>query len=183
MCISRSCTEISLPSSSMQAHLPGYPRRLVKMWGCILASSYCSRKASTSKCQSVYVTSAPGSVDLKIGISNLVGASCFLSLLPLQPLRLCRWPTVSLAVEYPSECGAPLVWRRGGQTPSTDCSALGLWWPSTQSHCPHMGGEPCFGHLSHPGGSSSLLRCTSHQLARGVRLLCRSNWRNMDRVL
>ena len=51
--------------------------------GHILASSYCSRKASTSKCQSVYVTSAPGSVNLKISISNLVGANHFLSLLPL----------------------------------------------------------------------------------------------------
>ena len=48
--------------------------------------AYCSRKASTSKHQSVYVTSAPGSVDLKIGISNLEGANCFFFLLPLQPL-------------------------------------------------------------------------------------------------
>ena len=56
---------------------------------CILASSYCSRKASTSKCQSVYITSAPGSVDLKIGISNLAGANHFFSLLPLQPLCQC----------------------------------------------------------------------------------------------
>ena len=70
------------------AHLPGYPRRLAKMWGHILASLYCSRKASTLKCQSMYITSTPGSVDLKIGISNLTGASRFLSLLPLQPLHL-----------------------------------------------------------------------------------------------
>ena len=149
MCISRSCTEMSLPSLSMHAHLSGYPRRLAKMWGHILASSYCSRKASTLKCQSVYITSAPGSVDLKIGISNLVGASCFLSLLPLQPLHLCQWPAVSLTVEYPSESGAPCLGKRG-QAPSTDCSALGLWGPYMQSHCPHVGGEPCLSHLSHP---------------------------------
>ena len=109
--------EMSLPSSSMWAHLPGYPRRLAKMWGRILASSYCSRKASTSKRQSVYVTSAPGLVDLKIGISNLAGASCFLSLLPLQPLCLHWRPMVSLTVEYPSESGTPLSGEEGGEPP------------------------------------------------------------------
>ena len=109
--------EISLPSSSMWAHLPGYPQRLAKMWGRMLASSYCSRKASTSKRQSVYVTLAPGSVDLKIGISNLTGASCFLSLLPLWPLYLCQQPTVSLAVEYLAESGAPQSGEEGGKPP------------------------------------------------------------------
>ena len=77
----------------------------------------------------------------------------------------------------------PPVWQRGRQTPSTNCSALGLQWPSAWSHCPCTGGEPCLSHLSHPGGSSSLLRCTSHQLAREVRLPCCSNWCIMDRVL
>ena len=109
--------EIPLPSSSVQAHLLGYPRRLEKMWGHILASSYCSRKASTLKCKSVYVTSAPGSVNLKIGISNLMGASHFLSLLPLQPLHLCQWPTVSLTVEYPSESGASRSGEERGKPP------------------------------------------------------------------
>ena len=75
------------------------------------------RKASTSKCQSMYITSAPGSVDLKISISNLVCASHFLSLLPLWPLCLCRWPTVSLTVEYPSESSAPLSGEEGGEPP------------------------------------------------------------------
>ena len=117
MCISRSRMEISLPSSSVRAHLLGYPRRLAKIWGHMLASSYCSRKASTSKCQSVYTTSDPGSVDLKIGISNLVGASCFFSLLPLQPLCLCWRPVVSLTVEYPSESGALLSGEEGGKPP------------------------------------------------------------------
>ena len=87
------------------------------MWGCILASSYCLRKASTSKRQSVYVTSTPGLVDLKIGISHLAGASRFLSLLPLWPLHLRRWPAVSLAVEYPSESCAPLSGEEGGKPP------------------------------------------------------------------
>ena len=109
--------EISLPSSSVRAYLLGYPRRLAKMWGCMLASSYCSRKASTSKRQSVYITSAPGSVDLKISISNLTGTSCFFSLLPLWPLHLHRQPAVSLAVEYPSESGAPLSGEEGGKPP------------------------------------------------------------------
>ena len=59
----------------------------------------------------------PGSVDLKIGISNLAGASHFLSLLPLQPLHLCRHSTVSLAVECPSESGAPLSGEEGGDPP------------------------------------------------------------------
>ena len=118
MCISRSRTEMSLPSSSVQAHLPGYPWRLAKMWGCILASSYCSRKVPTSKHQSMYVTSTPGSVDLKIGISNPTDTSHFLSLLPLQPLHLCQWPAVSLAVEYPSESDVPLSGEEGGKPPS-----------------------------------------------------------------
>ena len=83
----------------------------------MLASSYCSRKASTSNHQSVYITSAPGSVDLKIGISNLAGTSHFFSLLPLQPLHLCWWPAVSLAVEYPSESSAPLSGEEGGEPP------------------------------------------------------------------
>ena len=93
------------------------PQRLVKMWGRILASSYYSRKASTSKHQSVYVTSTPGSVNLKIGISNLVGASHFLSLLPLQSLHLCQHPAVSLAVENPSESGAPCLGKKGVTLP------------------------------------------------------------------
>ena len=94
------------------------PTETGKDVGCILASSYCSRKMSTSKRQSMYVTSTPGSVDLKIGISNLMGTSSFLSLLPLQPLHLCQWPTVSLTVEYPSESGAPLSGEEGGNPPS-----------------------------------------------------------------
>ena len=131
MCISRSHTEMSLPSSSVWAHLPGYPWRLAKMWGHILASSYCSRKASSSKCQSMYVTSTPGSVDLKMGISNLAGTSHFLSLLPLWPLCLCQWPAVSLAVEYPSESGTSLSGEEGGEPP-----------PPTVVHC-------VFGSLPH----------------------------------
>ena len=87
------------------------------MWGRILASSYCLRKASTLKHQSVYITSTPRSVDLKIGISNLVGTSHFLSLLPLWPLHLCWQPAVSLTVEYPSESGAPLSGEEGGEPP------------------------------------------------------------------
>ena len=83
----------------------------------MLAFSYCSRKASTSKHQSVYITSAPGSVDLKIGISNLAGASRFLSLLPLWPLHLCWQPTVSLTVEYPSESSAPQSREEVGKPP------------------------------------------------------------------
>ena len=118
----------------------------------------------------------PRSVDLKISISNLMGTSHFLSLLPLWPLCLCWWPMVSLAVEYPSESGAPLSGEEGGKPPfPTNCSALGLWWPSMQLRCPSMGGEPCLSPLSHPRGSSILLRCAPHQLARGARLLCCSN--------
>ena len=109
--------EISLPSSSVWDHLPGYPWRLAKMWGCMLASSYCSRKVSTSKRQSVYVTLVPGSVNLKIGRSNLADTSRFLSLLPLWPLYLCWQPTVSLTVEYPSESSAPLSGEEEGKPP------------------------------------------------------------------
>ena len=117
MCISRSHTEMSLPSSSMRAHLPGYPERLAKMWGTYWPHHTVQESASTSKCQSVYVTSTPGSVDLKISISSLTGTSCFLSLLPLWPLPLCWWPAVSLMVEYPSESGTPLSEEEGGESP------------------------------------------------------------------
>ena len=83
----------------------------------MLASSYCLRKASTSKCQSVYITSAPRSINLRISISNLAGASYFFSLLPLWSLHLHQWPMVSLAVEYPSESSAPLSGEEGGKLP------------------------------------------------------------------
>ena len=101
----------------------------------MLASSYCSRKASTSNCQSVYITSAPGSVDLKISISNLAGTNHFFSLLPLQPLHLHQWPVVSLAVEYPSESGAPLSGEEGGEPPTPTT----VHWD--------LGGHPC-GHAA-----------------------------------
>ena len=101
----------------------GYPWRLAKMCRHILASSYCSRKASTSKHQSMYITSAPGSVDMKISISSPTGTSRFLSLLPLWPLHLCRHPAVLLAVEYPLESSVPLTGEEGGK-PSANCSAL-----------------------------------------------------------
>ena len=96
LCISKSFTEISLPSSRVQAHLPGYLRRLAKISAHMLASSYCSRKASTSKHQSGYITSAPGSVNLKTGMSSLTGANCFFSRLPLvvqksQTLPQSQW--------------------------------------------------------------------------------------------
>ena len=129
----------------------------------MLASSYCLRKASTSNHQSVYITSAPGLVNLKISISNLTGASCFFSLLLLQPLHLCRWPVVSLTVEYPSESGA-LCPERKEVSPPAHHHALGLRWSSTQSCGPCTGGKPSFGHPFHCRGSPSLLGCTSNQL-------------------
>ena len=83
----------------------------------MLSSSYSSRKASTSNCQRVYVTSTLRSIDLKISISNLAGANHFFSLLPLQPLNQCRQTVVLLAVEYPSESSTPLSGEEGGEPP------------------------------------------------------------------
>ena len=164
MCISRSRTEISLPSFSMQTHLPGYPWRLVKMWGCMLASSYCSRKASTLKCQSVYVTLAPGSVDLRLAYQILW--------VPAVSSPYSLWSPCIYASGLQShsqwsihQSPVPLFLGRRGRTPPANCSALGLWWPSMWSCCPCMGGEPSLGHLFHPRGSSNLLWCTSNQLA------------------
>ena len=74
------------------------------------------------------------------------------------------------------------VWGGRGQIPSPNCSALGLWWPSMPSCCPSMGGVMPQSS-PHPRGSPILLRCTPHQLARGVRLPCHSNWCIMGRVL
>ena len=165
MCISRSHTEISLPSSSVQAHLLGYPWKLAKMWGCILASSYCSRKVSTSKCQSVYVTSVPGSVDLKDQHIQSYGCQPFSlpapSVAPAPMPVACSLTCSGVSIRF----WGPSVREGGGQTLSTNCSALGLWWPSVQLCCPCMGGEPSLCHLFYPGGSSDLLWCTSHQLA------------------
>ena len=76
-----------------------------------------------------------------------------------------------------------LVWGGRGQTPSANCSALGPRWPSAWSRCPRMGNGSCLSPLPHPRGSPILLRCTPHQLARGVRLPCCSNWCIMGRVL
>ena len=107
----------------------GVPMETVRDVGDMLASSYCSQKASISNCQSVYVTSTLGLVDLKIGISNLAGTSCFFSLLTLQPLCLCQQPAVSLTVEYPSESGAPLSREEGGEPPlptAVDWDLVGL---------------------------------------------------------
>ena len=75
------------------------------------------------------------------------------------------------------------VWGGRGQTPSANCSALGLPWPPTWLRCPSMGDKSCLSLLPHPRVSPILLRCTPHQLARGVRLLCHSNWWIMGRVL
>ena len=76
---------------------------------------------------------------------------------------------VSIRVQCPSVQGG------GGQTPSANCSALGLWWPSVQLRCTCMGGEPSLGHLFHPRGSSDLLW--------EVRPPCSYNWNIMDWVL
>ena len=115
----------------------GYPWRLAKMWGCILASSYCSRKASTSKRQSVYVTSTPGLVDLKIGISNLAGASHFLSLHPpvaSVPTPMARSLTRS-GVSI-TESGAPLSGEEGGKPPppTVVCWDFGGQWGSPEGN-------------------------------------------------
>ena len=80
---------------------------------CILASSYCLRKASTSKRQSVYVTSAPRSVDLKIGISNLAGQPFPLPTpsavsVPMLAAHSLNCSGVSIRVWHPP------VWGRGG---------------------------------------------------------------------
>ena len=58
------------------------------------------------------------------------------------------------------------IWGRRGQTPSTDCSALGPWQPSMRVHCPSTAYRSCLGPLPNPGGSPILLRCTPHQLTR-----------------
>ena len=183
MCISRSNTEMCLPLSSVQAHLPGYPRRLVKMWGHILTSSYCSRKASMLKHQSVYVTSAPWISRVEDRHIQSHGCQPF----PLPTPSVASVPT--LVAHSLTRSGVSIrvwcspVWGGGGQPPSTNHSALGLWWPSVWLHCPSMAGESCLSLFFHSRGSPILLRCTPHQLARGVRLPVHSNWCIMGRVL
>ena len=89
----------------------------------MLDSSYWSNKASTSKCKSMYMTSTFGSMDLNTGISNLTGARCFFSFLPLLCLLM---PGISLAVKWPSE-STPLSQGRMGVNTCLPRSVLGPW--------------------------------------------------------
>ena len=57
------------------------------------------------------------------------------------------------------------VWGGRGQTPSADCSALGLWQPSARACCPSVAYGSHLGPLPNPRGSPILLWCTPHQLA------------------
>ena len=84
--------------------------------------------------------------------------------------------------------GVPIVVRaplRGGrrQASSTYHHALGYRWLSMWSCSPCMGGEPCFSHPFHCGGSPHLLGCTSSQLHQRVRLPCIHDWNTMNWVL
>ena len=70
-----------------------------------------------------------GSVDLKIGISNLVGASCCFSL--CDPCVYNDTP-VQLAVEYPSESSVPVRGGRGEPPPPTT-----VHWDFSGQPCSH----------------------------------------------
>ena len=77
-----------------------------------------------SNLHKVYVTSAFGSVDLKISMSNHVGARCFsFCLLLLQHLPL----GASLTVEYPSESAPPFLGEDGGKFPGHSFAGWLLW--------------------------------------------------------
>ena len=96
----------------------------------MLSSWYWSSHPWTSNLHRVWVTSAFGSVDLKICMSKHAGANCFsLCLLLLWQQDL----GVSLTVEYPSESAPSLSGEDGGEFPS----------PSLVGHC--FGGLP-LGH-------------------------------------
>ena len=163
MCISRSHTEMSLPSSSVRAHLPGYPWRLAKMWGGGHTGLIILLK------KGVYIKAPERVHHLCPWISRLKDRhiqSCWCQPFPL--------PTPSVAsVPMPvahslTHSGVSIrvwcspVWGGEGKIPSTNCSALGLWWPSAQSCCPSTGGKSCLSPLPHPRGSPILLRCTPH---------------------
>ena len=75
------------------------------------------------------------------------------------------------------------VWGGRRQASSAHHCALGFRWSSVQLCSPCMGGEPCFSHPFHCGGSPSLLGCTSNQLHQRVRLPCIHDWNTMDWVL
>ena len=93
----------------------------------------------------VYMTSAFGSIDLKIGMSKHTSTRHF-SFLPL--LLLCQPPTASLAVEYPSESAPPqseeevssLPYRfgLGGLPQGLDEAALLLLTPPASSAGPTL---------------------------------------------
>ena len=173
MCISRSCMEISLPSSSVRAQrcegtcLPHHTAR------------------GRHPHQTARVCTSPPPWIGRLKDWHIQSHRC-------QPLLLST-PSVapaSMPVAHGLTCrGVPIrvqchsVWGGRRRASSTHSSALGLGWLSAWSCSPCMGGEPSFSHLFHCGGSPSLLGCTSHLLARGVRLPCVHDWNIMDRVL
>ena len=76
-----------------------------------------------SNLHKAYITSAFGSVDLKIGMSKCTGARHFsFCLLLLQHLPL----GASLTVEYPSESTPPLSGEDGGKFPGHSFAGQGL---------------------------------------------------------
>ena len=91
----------------------------------MLTSSYWSSQPSSSNFQMVYMTSAFGSIVLKIGMSKCVGARHF-SFLCL--LHLHRPTTTSLAVENPLESAPLQSGEEGGELPPppTGCFFRGL---------------------------------------------------------
>ena len=96
----------------------------------MLASSYCSRKVSTSNHQSVYITSAPGLVDLKDW--HIQSRRCELLLLPTPSVA----PASMLVARSLTRGGVsiriwcPSVWGGRRRASSTHHHALGFRWSS-----------------------------------------------------
>ena len=107
-----------------RTHLPRYPCKLLKIWGCMLASSYWSIHSWTSKSRISYVTSALASADLNTGRFCRAGTSLLSGLWCL--LHLCS-PSDSLMVDWPSESIQPRhSGEEGSEPPPPFLSCLSL---------------------------------------------------------
>ena len=145
----------------------------------MLASSYCLRKASTLNHQSVCHL-CPWIGQLKD--RHIQSCRCQLLLLPTPSAAPASMPAAcSLTCSgVPIRVWCPSVYGGRRQASSTHHHALGFRWLSVQSCSSCTGGEPCFSHHFHCGGSPHLLGCTSNQLHQRVGLPCIHNWNTMD---
>ena len=117
MCISRSHTEMSLPSSSMLGPFAQVPMETGKDVGAHTSLIILLEKGIYIEVPECVHHLFPWISRLKDRHIQSRGCQPFPLPTHLWPLCLCQQPAVSLAVEYPSESGAPLSGEEGHEPP------------------------------------------------------------------